>query len=300
MRPIALAACLLACSTVAVAQAPTPAPAGRPATTPTTAAPPAAGAQAPRGGGPPGARPPRYIDASPVNFADHEGWISMFDGKTLTNWEGPPVWRVEDGSIVTSDRADNPTPNGSVYLLYRGSPNRGDVADFEFKYEIKLEGERANSGIQFRGALLGKTEKRWSEFDTFGYQADMDAGNVQTGALIECCAGSAREGMRPRPFRASMGMALRTAPTDYGVPSIIGSTGDPAALKASINSGGWNQVHIVARGPVLMYFMNGKLMSTVIDDTPGRALTHGYIAVQLEGGGDKKVSYRNLWLKTYK
>jgi hypothetical protein len=223
----------------------------------------------------------------------------MFDGTTLTNWDGPPVWRVEEGSIVTSDRADNPTPNGSVYLIYKGGPNGGDVANFEFKYEIKLEGDRANSGVQFRASLLGKGERRWSEFDTFGYQADMDASNTQTGALIECCSGTARAGMRPRPFRASMGQALRTSATDYGVPMIIGSTGDPAALKASINNGGWNQVHIVARGPVLMYFMNGKLMSSVIDDTPGRALTHGYIAIQLEGGGDKKVSYRNLWLKTY-
>ena len=223
----------------------------------------------------------------------------MFDGKSLANWDGPPVWRVEEGSIVTSDKADNPTPNGSVYLIYKGTPNGGDVANFEFKYEIKLEGDRANSGIQFRAALLGKGERRWSEFDTFGYQADMDAANTQTGALIECCSGTARAGMRPRPFRASMGQSLRTSSTDYGVPMIIGSTGDPAALKASVNNGGWNQVHIVARGPVLMYFMNGKLMSTVIDDTPGRALNHGYIAVQLEGGGDKKVSYRNLWLKTY-
>jgi hypothetical protein len=25
----------------------------------------------------------RYVDAAPINFNDHEGWIQMFDGSTL-------------------------------------------------------------------------------------------------------------------------------------------------------------------------------------------------------------------------
>ena len=35
------------------------------------------------------------------DFADHEGYISLFDGKTLDGWDGKPgLWRVEDGVIV--------------------------------------------------------------------------------------------------------------------------------------------------------------------------------------------------------
>lgn len=277
MKPIALAACLLACSTVAMAQQPPSA-----------------------GGGPPGgaARPPRYIEPTPYNFADHEGWTSMFDGKSLDGWEGPmDVWRVEDGAIVSSDRADNPTPNGSVYLFWKGKDG-GDLADFEFKTQIKLEGEKANSGVQFRALLLGKTDKKRSEWESFGYQADMDYGNTQTGALIECCLGP-RRGPSPRPFRASMGMSLRTAPAASGAPSLLGSTGDPSALKASIHVGDWNQLHVIARGHTLFYYLNGRLMSTVVDDDPVRFIAHGRLAIQLEGGGDRKVSYRDMWLKAY-
>ena len=269
MKSITLAACLLAFSSVAMAQ---PAPAT-------------------------GARPPRYIEPSPYNFAEHEGWVSMFDGKTLAGWDGAfDVWRVENGSIVSSDTAANPTPNGSVYLFWKGKDG-GDLKDFEFKTEIKLEGERANSGVQFRAQLLGKTDKKNSEWESFGYQADMDFVNEQTGALIECCAGP-RRGPSPRPFRASMGMAMRTASSLATAPSLIGTIGDPAALRKTIHVGEWNQLHVIAKGYTLFYFMNGYLMSTVIDDDPARSISHGRLAIQLEGGGDRKVSYRNMWLKT--
>lgn len=252
-------------------------------------------------GSPPAAaaRPPRYIEATPYNFDEHDGWQSMFDGKTLDGWEGPmDVWRVEAGSIVSSDAASNPNPNGSVYLFWKGA-NGGDLKDFEFKTEIKLEGEKANSGVQFRAMMLGKTEKKNSEWESFGYQADMDYPNVQTGALIECCAGP-RRGPSPRPFRAAIGMSLRTAPTASGAPSLIGMIGDPSTLKSAIHVGEWNQLHIIARGHALFYFMNGRLMSTVLDDDPARFLSHGRLAIQLEGGGDRKVSYRNLWIKEHR
>lgn len=241
-------------------------------------------------------RPPRYVEPKPSNFNDHEGWQSMFDGKSFVGWEGQlDAWRIEDGAIVSSETATNSTANGSVYLFWKGNDG-GDLADFEFKTEIKLEGEKANSGVQFRAMLLGKTEKKNSEWESFGYQGDMDFTNVQTGALIECCAGP-RRGPSPRPFRASMGMALRTGAGAADTPALIGSVGDVSTLKASIHTGDWNQLHIIARGHTLAYFLNGKLMSFVIDDDPVRFIPRGRLAIQLEGSGDRRVSYRNLWLR---
>jgi hypothetical protein len=268
-----LSGCLLVSSTIALAQSPPTPPAGAVAR-------------------------PRYVEPTSYDFDDHVGWQPMFDGKTLDGWEGPiDIWRVEEGAIVSSDTGSNPTPIGSVYLFWKGKDG-GDLKDFEFKTEIKLEGERANSGVQFRAQILGKTAKKYSEWESFGYQADMDYVNVQTGALIECCFGPHR-GPAPRPFRASMGMALRTAPTERGTPSLTGTVGDATTLKATIHTGGWNQLHIVVRGHVMFYFMNGYLMSTVEDDDPTRFLSHGRLAIQLEGGGDRKVSYRNMWLRTF-
>jgi hypothetical protein len=236
-------------------------------------------------------RPPRYIAPAPYDFNDHNGWQSLFDGSTLKGWEGPmDLWRVEDGSIVTSSTAAH--PNGSVYLRWGG----GDLKDFEFKTEIKLEGEGANSGVQFRAQMLGKTEKKNSEWESFGYQADYDYPNEQTGALIECCSGP-RRGPSPRPFKASMGTVVRETASDPDKPNLIGAFGDPAELKKSVHTGDWNQLHIIVRGTTMMYLLNGRLMSVFIDDNPSRYLDHGALFIQLEGRGDTKVSFRNIWLK---
>jgi hypothetical protein len=48
-----------------------------------------------------------------------------------------------------------------------------------------------------------------------------------------------------------------------------------------------------------MFFINGVLMSVFIDDHPTKFLPQGYLSVQLEGRGDNKASFRNLWLKNY-
>jgi hypothetical protein len=239
-----------------------------------------------------GARPPRYIASAPYNFNDHAGWVSMFDGKTLEGWKGPmDLWRAEDGAIVSSSSAEH--PNDSAYLMWGG----GDVKNFEFKTEIKLEGAGGNTGIQFRAQMLGKTEKKYSEWENFGYQADYDYPNVQTGALIECCSGP-RRGPSPRPFKASMGTVVRETASDPDRPTIIGTFGNPDELKASIHTGDWNQLHLIVRGTTMMYFLNGRLMSVFIDDNPNRFLDHGALFLQLEGKGDIKVSFRDLWLKT--
>ena len=47
----------------------------------------------------------------------------------------------------------------------------------------------------------------------------------------------------------------------------------------------------------MMYFINGHLMSVLLDDDPAMFVDQGEICVQLEGSGDNKASFRNLWIK---
>ena len=80
-----------------------------------------------------------------TDFNDHEGFQQIFDGKTLSGWDGAPeVWRVEDGAIVGEATQEKPT--GTTFIIYRGS----EPADFDMKFEMKLEGTGGNSGIQYR------------------------------------------------------------------------------------------------------------------------------------------------------
>ena len=235
----------------------------------------------------------RYVDASPIDFNDHAGWQQLFDGATLKGWDGPTdLWHVENAAIVVRSKADPPT--GPTYLIWEG----GEPKDFELKFELKLEGAGANSGVQFRAVRLGEApgnpRSRW---ETRGYQADVDNANSNTGALIECCAGP-RRGVPPRPDRAYRGQVVRTALAEGQRPATLATVGDPDALKTQWKVGEWNQLHLIARGRTMLYFINGQLMSVLIDDHPTMFVDRGVIALQLEGRGDNTASYRNVWLKT--
>ena len=55
-----------------------------------------------------------------VVTADDDGYVSLFDGKTLKGWDGnPDFWSVRDGAITGQTTKDNPT-KGNTFLVYRG------------------------------------------------------------------------------------------------------------------------------------------------------------------------------------
>src|SRR5580704_7427595 len=75
---------------------------------------PPAGAATGRGRGGGGFRQP-----DPIDFADHTGWTSMFDGSTLNGWDGDKAyWHVVDGAITVESTCEKPT--GTIYLVWQG------------------------------------------------------------------------------------------------------------------------------------------------------------------------------------
>src|SRR5262249_8082155 len=92
--------------------------------------------------------PQGFSQPEPIAFDDHAGWTSLFDGKTLSGWEGDTnYWRVEDRAMVGESTCESPTGR-----IDRGGQG-GEPADFELKLEMKGEGAAVNSGIQYRGAI---------------------------------------------------------------------------------------------------------------------------------------------------
>ncbi len=60
----------------------------------------------------------QFTEPSPLDFDDHEGYVSIFDGKTLDGWDGnPKFWRVEGGAIVGESTPER--PSGNNYIVYR-------------------------------------------------------------------------------------------------------------------------------------------------------------------------------------
>ncbi len=70
-----------------------------------------------------------------------DGWISLFDGKSLTGWkasEHPGTFTVKDGQIVVfGERA---------HLFYEGDVNGHSFKNFEFKMQV-MTTPGSNSGI---------------------------------------------------------------------------------------------------------------------------------------------------------
>ncbi|MDT7811677.1 MAG: hypothetical protein QOJ42_1593 [Acidobacteriaceae bacterium] len=48
---------------------------------------------------------------------------------------------------------------------------------------------------------------------------------------------------------------------------------------------------------VLIHIVNGHVMSTLVDTDPKYYQAKGLIAFEIEGPGNLKISYRNVWLK---
>jgi hypothetical protein len=208
---------------------------------------------------------------------DNTGFVPIFDGKSLENWDGEPgFWRVEDG-VLTGETTPEKQLKLNTFVIWRG----GVTADFEFKAEFRLT-ESANSGVQYRSTALPDVGK----FVLKGYQADIDGKNNFTGMLYE---------ERGRGFVAPRGQFVRM--TEGGVPKLIGSPGEPDVLKSVIKVADWNQIHIIARGTTIIQLINGRVMSMCIDEDPkGRAM-EGLLGLQLHVGPPMKVEYRNISLR---
>jgi hypothetical protein len=248
--------------------------------------------------------PFHFDQPEPINFDDHSGWTQIFDGKTLANWDGDPsVWHVEDGAIVGVSSPEH--PSGTTNIIWRG----GEPANFELKLEMKLEGAGANGGVQYRSYHVEphpfplpadatpqqkqrfqereELDKKHAQWNVAGYQADFDYANKYTGQLYEQNT--------PRGIIAWQGQVVATEPDKK--PTLLGTVGKAEELKSYIKPGEWNQVEIIAEGNTLTHIINGHVMAILVDTDPKYAQAKGLIAVEIEGGGNVKISHRNIWLK---
>src|SRR5436190_19697769 len=78
-----------------------------------------------------------------------KGFVKIFDGKTLNNWEGDSVyWRVEDGCMLGEITPATILKRNSFIILRGGVTN-----DFELRVEYKVTAG-GNSGINYRSIEL--------------------------------------------------------------------------------------------------------------------------------------------------
>ncbi|MDP4285105.1 MAG: DUF1080 domain-containing protein [Bacteroidota bacterium] len=227
-----------------------------------------------------------------VATTDSAGFVPIFDGTTLTGWEGDTaVWHVKDGAIVGQVTATSTPLKANSFLIWKG----GTPSDFELtgEYEISPEG---NSGIQYRSE-----EVEGVPYGLRGYQFDIDGANTYTGQNYE---------ERGRDIIAFRGQKVTlpavTEPIDslakrnvWSASVVTGSFGSADSLKTLIHDG-WNNFRIVANGNHLQHYVNGILMCEITDNDTANRKASGLIGLQIHAGHIMRVAYRNLQFKEIK
>src|SRR3954447_22623137 len=233
-----------------------------------------------------------FTEPSPMDFNDHEGYVSLFDGATLNGWDGnPKFWRVENGAIVGESTPAN--PSGNSYIVYRSL----EAKDFTLKFEIKVEGT-GGSGIQYRShtgipwlapispqvtANVGPVNLNWM---MTGPQADFWPSRIYTGQFY-----SENTPMRILAWRGQV-------VEGFGEKSkrLMATIGDRDALGTLVRQNDWNQYVVIARGGTFLHIVNGQLMAVMIDDDPSSSNNQpGLFGIEIEA--TTKISVRNLWVK---
>ncbi len=210
---------------------------------------------------------------------DNTGFVSIFDGKSLNGWDGDQTfWRVENGEIVGETTAEKVVKTNN-FLIWRG----GKVRDFELKVDFRING--TNSGIQYRSIELPEIGK-WV---LKGYQGDIDVANIHTGNVHE------ERGRTGHVVLSRRGDVTRVV--DGAKFKTVATIGDNTLLRGVVNVNGWNQYHIIARGPVIMQIINGQLMSVLIDEDTKNFTPEGLVGFQMHVGPPFKVQYRNILYK---
>lgn len=180
--------------------------------------------------------------------AGAEGFVPLFDGKTLTGWRqiGPGEWKIEEGVIYgTKDASDK--AHGHLITTKKYS---------DFTLRLKYKANRGNSGLYFRVEEGGRA-------GVLGFQAEIDPVK-DVGGLYE--TGGRTWVVQP----------------------------DPEQVKTWHKPGQWNEMSVTAIGRSIVVHVNGKKSAELKDD-PGR--TEGYIALQLHGGQDMDVQFKDIQIR---
>ena len=211
------------------------------------------------------------VFASPATAVE-PSFVPMFNGSDLTDWEGPPGWwSVRDGILTAESTIEKPCTR-SHYLYWTG----GEPADFDMRCRFRIS-SGANSGIQFRS-------ERRENWDTWGYQADMDGAGEYMGCLYQ----------HERGLVALRGQRVEIDPLGN---STVTTFADTDELWKTVHKSQWNSYRILAQGPHISMWINDLLMCEVEDHQPRLGLRRGIIALQMHQGPPMKVEYTNLQIR---
>ena len=176
-------------------------------------------------------------------FADD--WATLFDGKSLDGWKPSR----DNTQFAISEGVIVATSSDQTRFLHTVE----QYDDFELELEIKLHDTDLNSGIQIRTALTRKNAKGQSRESIHGPQVDIGKSPGRSGHIF------------------NQGNGAWITPKE-----------DWTRNELMVN-GQWNKLRVLAVGPRIQTWINGKQVADVTDDEAYAKYPSGVIALQVHG-----------------
>jgi hypothetical protein len=199
--------------------------------------------------------------------AEEGGWVSLFDGKTLTGWvqkNGTATYTVVDGTIV--GKTTEGSPNSFLCT-------EKEYGDFELEFEVKVDKE-LNSGVQIRSQTKdGKPDARVN-----GPQVEIEASGAngaESGYVYG--EGTPRGWLTPKE---------RLKPHKH------------------FKDGEWNKYRVLAKGARIQTWINDQAIEDLTDEPIFQTHPKGFLGLQVhgikKGTGPFQVAWRNIRIRDVK
>ena len=209
----------------------------------------------------------------PVRTGTHkwaDGWRPLFNGTDLGEFtieDGTATYEVVDG-VITGHTAV-PSPNTFLSTVK-------EYGDFELVFETMVD-DRLNSGVQIRSRSRTDDAGKFKAGRYYGPQVEIEASPGQAGFIYGEATG--RGWLSPEP--------------DNPDPSIN--------QHELLLNGQWNHYRILAVGPRIQTWINGRLVADLADASIHATHPKGHIGLQVHSiQADlhpMQVSWRNLYIR---
>jgi len=186
-----------------------------------------------------------------------EGFQPLFDGKSLTGWEGNLEWFCVDSGAIVAGTLERAIPHNEFLCTDRPYKN------FELKLEAKLKGAGDNAGVQFR------TSRVPDSTEVSGYQCDIGSAWNRPG-----WGGLYDESRRNKML----------------------AEGDPKVVADALKRGDWNELMVRAIDNHIQIWLNGSL-TVEFTETDLEIAKTGVIALQIHSGPPTEAWYRNIRIR---
>ncbi len=172
---------------------------------------------------------PAVVVAASLTLAaagGENGWVSLFDGKTLQGWEqknGLAKYEAKEGAIVGTSAPNSP----NSFLC-----TKKHYGDFELEFEVKCD-PRLNSGVQIRS----HSRKDYQNGRVHGYQVEIAVGGFSGGIYDEARRGKFLNAEQPTP-----------------------------EIQTLLKKDAWNHYRVVCQGDHIQTWVNGVQVTDLHDN----------------------------------